>query len=58
MLISDFIEELEELKAEIGDVQVLMRDYYGNEDDFDCFASMISNPFNGFERERVVILEM
>lgn len=56
MLISDFIKELEELEAEVGDVQVLMRDDYGNEDDFDCFASMIFNPFDGYER--AVILEM
>lgn len=57
MLISDFIKQLEELKTEIGDVQVLMRDEYGNEDDFDCFASTIDNPFDGCD-ENVVIVEM
>lgn len=57
MLISDFIKELEELKTKNGDVQVLMRDEYGNEDDFDCFPGSIYNPFKG-EYENVVLLEM
>lgn len=57
MLISDFIKELEELKGTLGDVQVLMRDEYGNEDDFDCFGSEIDNPFDG-NYGKVVILEM
>lgn len=57
MLISDFIEELEKLKAEVGDVQVLMRDEYGNEDDFDCFGGKVYNPFDD-SYNRVVILEM
>lgn len=57
MLISDFIKELEKLKIKYGNVQVLMRDEYGNEDDFDCFASDMYNPFNN-DYENVVILEM
>jgi len=57
MLISDFIKELEELKATLGDVQVLMRDEYGNEDDFDCYGGKIHNPFND-SYDRVVLLEM
>lgn len=57
MLISDFIKELEELKAALGDVQVLMRDEYGNEDDFDCFGGKMYNPFDD-SYNRVVILEM
>lgn len=57
MLISDFIKQLEELKGEHGDVQVLMRDEYGNEDDFDCFASTTYNPYDG-EYDDVVFLEM
>lgn len=57
MLISDFIKELEELKGTLGDVQVLMRDEYGNEDDFDCFGGKTYNPFND-SYERVVLLEM
>lgn len=57
MLISDFIKELEELKGTLGDVQVLMRDEYGNEDDFDCFGGKTYNPFND-SYDRVVILEM
>lgn len=57
MLISDFIKELEELKTEHGDVQVLMRDEYGNEDDFDCFAGTTYNPYHG-EYDDVVFLEM
>lgn len=56
MLISDFIKELEELKAIIGDVQVLIRDEYGNEDDFDCFGGKMYNPFND-SYDRVVLLE-
>lgn len=56
MLISDFIKELEELKAVLGDIQVLMRDEYGNEDDFDCFGGKIYNPFND-SYDRVVLLE-
>jgi len=56
MLISDFIKELEELKSEVGNVQVLMRDEYGNEDDFDCFASKMYDPFHT-HYENVVILE-
>ena len=57
MLISEFIKELEELKTTLGDVQVLMRDEYGNEDDFDCFDAKMHNPFND-SYDRVVILEM
>lgn len=57
MLISDFIKELEELKATLGDVQVLIRDEYGNEDDFDCFGGKVYNPFDD-SYNRVVILEM
>lgn len=57
MLISDFIKELEKLKTEYGNVQVLMRDEYGNEDDFDCFPSTMYNPYDGCD-ENVVILEM
>jgi hypothetical protein len=57
MLISEFITELEKLKTEHGDVQVLMRDEYGNEDDFDCFPSSTYNPFSG-EYDDIVILEM
>lgn len=57
MLISDFIKQLEELKTEHGDVQVLMRDEYGNEDDFDCFPSSTYNPFSG-EYDNIVLLEM
>lgn len=56
MLISDFIKELEELKAALGDIQVLMRDEYGNEDDFDCFGGKIYNPFND-SYDRVILLE-
>lgn len=57
MLISDFIKELEKLKAEIGEVQVLMRDEYGNEDDFDCFPGSTYNPFSG-DYDNIVLLEM
>ena len=57
MFISDFIKELEELKSTLGDVRVLMRDEYGNEDDFDCFGSEIDNPFDS-NYGKVVILEM
>lgn len=57
MLISDFIKTLEEYQDEYGNVQVLMRDEYGNEDDFDCFPGSIYNPFKG-EDENVVLLEM
>lgn len=57
MLISEFIAELEKLKAEHGDVQVLMLDEYGNEDDFDCFPSSMYNPFDG-TYDNVVLLEM
>lgn len=57
MLISEFITELEKLKTEHGDVQVLMRDEYGNEDDFDCFAGTTYNPYHG-EYDDVVFLEM
>ena len=57
LLISDFIKQLEELKSTLGDVQVLMRDEYGNEDDFDCFGGKIYDPFSD-SYERVVLLEM
>lgn len=57
MLISEFIKTLEEYQDEYGDVQVLMRDEYGNEDDFDCFPGSIVNLFNG-RTENVVLLEM
>lgn len=57
MLISEFIAELEKLKAEHGDVQVLMLDEYGNEDDFDCFPGSMYNPFDG-KYDDVVLLEM
>lgn len=56
MLISDFITELEKLKDEHGDIQVLIRDEYGNEDDFNCFSSSMYNPFNG-DYDDVVLLE-
>ena len=57
MLISEFITELEKLKTEYGDVQVLMFDEYGNEDDFDCFHGTMYNPFDGKDDD-VVFLEM
>lgn len=57
MLISDFIKTLEEYQDEYGNVQVLMRDEYGNEDDFDCFPADTYNPFKG-DYEKVIILEM
>lgn len=57
MLISDFIKELKEFKTDYGDIQVLMRDEYGNEDDFNCFSITSFNPYND-EYENVVILEM
>ena len=57
MLISDFIKQLEELKADYGDVQVLMRDEYGNVDDFDCFPGSEYNPFDG-KYDDIVLLEM
>lgn len=57
MLISNFIKELEEFKTALGDVQVLMRDEYGNEDDFDCFSGKVYNPFDD-SYDRVVLLEM
>lgn len=57
MLISDFIKELEKFKAEYGDIQVLMRDEYGNEDDFDCFVGDMYNPFDG-NYDNVVFLEI
>lgn len=57
MLISELIKQLEELKAEHGDVQVLVRDEYGNEDDFDCFAGTSYNPYDG-EYDNAVFLEM
>lgn len=57
MLISDFIAELEKLKNEHGDIQVLIRDEYGNENDFNCFSSSMYNPFNG-DYDDVVLLEM
>lgn len=57
MLISDFIAQLEKFKTEYGDVQVLMRDEYGNEDDFDCFPGSTYNPFSG-DYDNIVLLEM
>lgn len=57
MLISEFIAELEKLKTEYGDVQVLMLDEYGNEDDFDCFPNTMHNPFDD-SYDNVVLLEM
>lgn len=57
MLISEFIAELEKLKTEYGDVQVLMLDEYGNEDDFDCFHGSMYNPFDDKDDD-VVFLEM
>ena len=57
MLISDFIEKLEKFKTEVGNVQVLMRDEYGNVDDFDCFTSTEYNPFDGCN-ENIIILGM
>lgn len=57
MLISDFIAQLEKFKTEYGDVQVLMRDEYGNEDDFDCFLGSTYNPFSG-DYDNIVLLEM
>lgn len=54
MLISDFIKELEEFKNEVGDVQILMLNEYGDVDDFDCF---ISKPFDDCD-ENAVLLEM
>lgn len=52
MLISDLIEKLEECKTEIGDVQILACDDYGNTDDFECVISI--NDCN----ENVVLLVM
>lgn len=57
MLISELIKTLEEYRDEHGEVQVLMRDEYGNEDDFDCFPGTMYNPFEG-DYEKVVFLEM
>lgn len=57
MFISEFIKILEEFQDDYGEVQVLMRDADGNEDDFDCFTSNIFNPFDGHENI-VVLLEM
>lgn len=57
MLISEFIKTLEEYQDEYGNIQVLMRDEYGNEDDFDCFPSRMYN-FLKTDYENVVILEM
>lgn len=57
MLISDFIKTLEEYQDEYGNVQVLMRDEYGNEDDFDCFPSNIENLSNG-RTENAILLQM
>jgi len=56
MLISDFIKELEKCKAEVGDVQVLIRDEYGNEDDFDCYSGKMYNYFKD-NYDDVVLLE-
>ena len=56
MFISDFIKELEKLKNEYGEIQVLVRDEYGNEDDFDCYPSKMYDVFRT-HYENIVVLE-